>query len=84
MKLGKRIQILISLRDSDQFHNWVEEQPKWVQNALYENTDDLLRLYVLLICIKLIMDLPDRIKKIKQKHKASLVDRGSKDKSRSY
>ena len=28
------------LRDSDEFHNWVEEQPKWVQNALYENTDD--------------------------------------------
>ena len=28
------------LRDSDKFHNWVEEQPKWVQNALYENTDD--------------------------------------------
>jgi hypothetical protein len=28
------------LRESDTFHNWVEEQPKWVQDALYENSDD--------------------------------------------
>ena len=28
------------LRDADEFHNWVDIQPKWVQNALYENTDD--------------------------------------------
>ena len=28
------------LRDSDDFHNWAEEQPKWVQDALYENQDD--------------------------------------------
>ena len=29
-----------AIRDSDDFHNWVEEQPKWVQDALYENDDD--------------------------------------------
>jgi len=29
-----------SIRDSDDFHDWVEEQPKWVQDALYENDDD--------------------------------------------
>ena len=28
------------LRDSDNFHNWANEQPKWVQDALYENQDD--------------------------------------------
>lgn len=28
------------IKDSDEFHNWVEEQPKWVQNALYENDTD--------------------------------------------
>lgn len=28
------------LRDSDAFHNWADEQPKWVQDALYENSDD--------------------------------------------
>ncbi len=25
------------IRDSDAFHEWAEEQPKWVQDALYEN-----------------------------------------------
>ena len=28
------------IRDSDDFHNWAEEQPQWVQNALYENEND--------------------------------------------
>lgn len=28
------------IRDSDQFHEWAEEQPKWVQEALYENDND--------------------------------------------
>lgn len=28
------------LRDSDRFHEWAAEQPKWVQDALYENSDD--------------------------------------------
>ena len=28
------------IRDSDDFHNWAEEQPKWVQEALYENDTD--------------------------------------------
>ena len=28
------------LRAADEFHNWAEEQPKWVKDALYENSDD--------------------------------------------
>ena len=28
------------IRDSDDFHEWAEEQPKWVQDALYENDSD--------------------------------------------
>ena len=28
------------LRGSDAFHDWAGEQPKWVQDALYENQDD--------------------------------------------
>ena len=28
------------IRDSDDFHDWAEEQPKWIQDALYENDDD--------------------------------------------
>jgi hypothetical protein len=29
-----------TIRDSDEFHDWVEEQPKWVQDALYDNDND--------------------------------------------
>ena len=28
------------IRDSDEFHEWAEDQPKWVQDALYENDND--------------------------------------------
>jgi len=28
------------LRASDGFHDWADEQPKWVKDALYENSDD--------------------------------------------
>ena len=28
------------IREDDKFHDWAEEQPKWVQDALYENVDD--------------------------------------------
>lgn len=28
------------LQEQDEFHDWVEAQPKWVQSALYENSDD--------------------------------------------
>jgi hypothetical protein len=28
------------IRDDDDFHQWAEEQPKWVQDALYENDND--------------------------------------------
>ena len=28
------------IRDSDDFHEWADEQPKWVQDALYENSED--------------------------------------------
>ena len=28
------------IRDSDDFHEWAEDQPKWIQDALYENDND--------------------------------------------
>ena len=30
----------IEIRQDDAFHTWAEAQPKWVQDALYENVDD--------------------------------------------
>ena len=30
----------VEIREDDTFHNWAKDQPKWVQDALYENVDD--------------------------------------------
>jgi len=30
----------VDIREDDKFHDWADEQPKWVQDALYENLDD--------------------------------------------
>ena len=32
----------VDIREDDDFHNWAEEQPQWVQKALYENDDDAM------------------------------------------
>jgi len=32
------------IEDSEDFHDWAEEQPKWVQDALYENDGNVERL----------------------------------------
>ena len=68
------------LRDSDVLHNWVEEQPKWVQNALYENTDDAASVVRVLDLYKVDNGLTRSDRKSKTKAAASLVDRGSKAK----
>lgn len=30
----------VQIREDDSFHTWAKEQPKWVQDALYENMED--------------------------------------------
>ena len=30
------------IRDGEEFHEWVEDQPKWVQDALYDNDSDAI------------------------------------------
>jgi hypothetical protein len=30
------------IREKDEFHDWVEQQPKWVQQALYDNETDAI------------------------------------------
>ena len=66
------------LRDADEFHNWVDIQPKWVQNALYENTDDAASVVRVLDLYKIDKGLTPSDKKSKAKAAASLVDKGSK------
>lgn len=29
-----------NLKEADEFHDWVDEQPKWVQDALFEQSED--------------------------------------------
>ena len=29
-----------TIREQDEFHDWAEKQPKWIQDALYENATD--------------------------------------------
>ena len=42
VELLKRHPDFVEIRDQDEFHNWVEVQPQWVQKALYENEHDAM------------------------------------------
>ena len=66
------------LRASDEFHNWVEEQPKWVQDALYENSDDPASVVRVIDLYKVDKGLTKTAKKAKAKDAASTVTKRSK------
>jgi hypothetical protein len=66
------------LRASDEFHNWVDEQPKWVQDALYENSDDPASVVRVIDLYKVDKGLTKSAKKAKAKDAASTVTRRSK------
>lgn len=61
------------LRKSDRFHEWAEEQPKWVQDALYENEEDARAVIRVLDLYKVDMGLTPSAKKEKTKEAASVV-----------
>jgi len=42
VELLKKHPDFADIRDQDEFHNWVEIQPQWVQKALYENQHDAM------------------------------------------
>jgi len=64
------------LRDGDAFHDWVDEQPKWVQNALYENADDPDSVIRVLDLYKTDNGLTPSAKKAKVKDAAAAVKTG--------
>ena len=66
------------LRASDEFHNWAEEQPKWVQDALYENADDPASVVRVIDLYKGDKGLTKTAKKAKAKDAASTVTRRGK------
>jgi len=68
------------LREADEFHNWVDEQPKVVQDALYENADDPASVVRVIDLYKVDKGLTTKDKKAKSKAAASMVNKGSKTK----
>tara|TARA_R110000782_G_scaffold4104_4_gene14592 strand:- start:4975 stop:5883 length:909 start_codon:yes stop_codon:yes gene_type:complete len=63
------------LREGDEFHDWVEEQPKWVRDALYENSDDADSVVRVLDLYKIDNGLTPSAKKAKAKDAAKTVSK---------
>ncbi len=66
------------LRASDEFHNWVEEQPKWIKDALYENEDDANSVIRVIDLYKSDKGDKQAAAKTAQKQAAALVTKGTK------
>ena len=66
------------LRESDEFHDWADEQPKWVRDALYENSDDPASVVRVIDLYKIDNGLTNNDKKTKRKAAASTVTKRSK------
>ena len=65
------------IRESNDFHDWAEEQPKWVQDALYENEDDAASVIRVIDLYKVDKGMTPRDQKQRQKESASSVSKSS-------
>ena len=65
------------LRDSDKFHDWVEAQPKWVRDALYENSDDAASVVRVIDLYKIDNNMTPAAKKKASKDAAKTVSKRS-------
>ena len=61
------------LKNSDAFHTWADEQPKWVQDALYENADDPKSVIRVIDLYKVDKGIDKKSKKMAEKDAASAV-----------
>ena len=61
------------IRATDDFHNWVEEQPKWVQDALYDNDSDAMSASRAIDLYKADMGITTKSKSSKTKDAAKSV-----------
>jgi len=61
------------LRSSDVFHDWAGEQPKWVQDALYENSEDPASVTRVIDLYKVDKGLDNKTRKKSSKSAASAV-----------
>ena len=66
------------LREADEFHDWVDEQPKWVRDALYENSDDAGSVIRVLDLYKVDNGLTPSAKKAQAKDAAKTVAKKSR------
>lgn len=66
------------LRESDEFHDWADAQPKWVKDALYENADDPASVVRVIDLYKSDKGLTNEAKKANRKAAASPVSKRSK------
>ena len=66
------------LRDSDGFHDWADEQPKWVKDALYENADDAASVSRVIDLYKVDKGITNKDKKANKKAAASPITKRSK------
>ena len=60
----------IEIRQDDAFHNWAKDQPKWVQDALYENVDDAKSVARVIDLYKVDKGITNK-KKVKPEEKAA-------------
>ena len=63
----------VQIREDDKFHNWAKEQPKWVQDALYENVDDAKSVSRVLDLYKIDKGITTKKKNTAEKAAASSV-----------
>jgi len=66
------------LRESDQFHDWANDQPKWVKDALYENMDDPGSVIRVIDLYKIDNGMTVAAKKQSKKAAASTVAKGTR------
>lgn len=67
-----------TLKESDEFHVWAEEQPKWVQDALYENADDPASVVRVIDLYKVDNGMTPSAKKDRAKAAATATPKGSR------
>ena len=66
------------LRESDEFHNWVDAQPQWAQDALYQNSDDPDSVIRIIDLYKIDNNLTKSDPSAKRKSAASAIKKGKK------
>jgi len=62
-----------AIKESDDFHDWAEDQPKWVQDAIYENADDPRSVVRVIDLYKVDKGLTKSAKKQQDRDAVSLV-----------